>query len=88
MQSPGVRLTGGTMMIAVVAATLILVAERFLYRSAAHAVSSHSDGDYIWGEAVTVWLILNIVLSVPAGMIAQMTRAYATHRAEGQKRIG
>ena len=75
-------------MVAVAAVALVLAHERFLYRCTAQAVSSHADGEYIWGEAVTVWIILNVVLFVPVGMISQMARAYMTHRAEGQKRTG
>jgi len=88
MRTSRVRLTVRTMMIAVAAVALVLAVERFLYRSATRAVSSHAESDYIWGEAVTVWLILNVALLVHVGMISQMARAYMAHHADGQKRIG
>jgi hypothetical protein len=62
--------------------------DRFLYRSAARWASSHADADYIWGEAVTVRLNLNFVLSVLVGMLAQIARAYMKQLSEGRERIG
>ena len=62
MRSSRVRLTVRTMMIAVAAVAVVLAVKRFLYRSAARAVHSVADGDYISGEAVTVWLFFNIAL--------------------------
>ena len=81
-------LTLGRLMIAVVAIASFLALERLLYRSAVRALSSHAEGDYYWGEAMTVWLILNIVLAVPVGMIGQMAQAHMAHRAGDQTRTG
>lgn len=57
-----VRLTVRTMMIAVAAVAVVLAVERFLYRTAASALGSVANGDYSWGDAVTVWLFFNIAL--------------------------
>jgi hypothetical protein len=74
MRSSRVRLTLRTMIVAVAAVAVVLAVERFLYRSAARAVGSGADGDYIWGEAVTVWLFFNIALLFPALIVFVLSR--------------
>jgi hypothetical protein len=46
---------------------LVLAAEPPMYRFAAEVVSS-GDEQYIWGEAVAVWIILNAALSPLIGL--------------------
>jgi hypothetical protein len=62
------------MMIAVGIVAAVLALEPLLFHYAAEEVTS-GDEHYIWGEAVTVWVALNIALSVPIGITAIIVRA-------------
>ena len=63
-----VQFTLRSVMIAIGIIAVVLAMEPFLFHFAAEEVRS-GDPTYIWGEAVTVWVILNIALSVPIGFI-------------------
>jgi hypothetical protein len=76
MRSSRVRLTLRRRMIALVAVAMVLAVERFLYHSAARAVGSGADGDYIWREAVTVWLFFNIALLFAALIVFRIFLAF------------
>jgi hypothetical protein len=89
MRPPRVRFTIRSMMIAVGIVAVGLAGELFLSRPAAREVSSHADGDYLWGEAVTAWIILNVVLvAPPSAMILHLVRTGMKHQAEDPKRVG
>jgi hypothetical protein len=81
MQFPRARFTIGWLMIAVGIVAPVLAVEPVLFHHAAEEVRS-GDADYIWGEAVTVWLILNILLSIPIGVVAAMIRGRMRYGAE------
>jgi dolichyl-phosphate-mannose--protein O-mannosyl transferase len=60
MRLPHMRITVRRMMLAVAFVACVLVVERSLFGFAAEQVTSHDE--YLMGEAVTVWIILNGVL--------------------------
>ncbi len=88
MRRPRVSFTLKSMMIALGTVAMVLAAERLLFQYAARLVSSHSDHDYLWHEAVTVWVVLNIALSLPIGMSAAIVRAAMKDHAEARERVG
>jgi hypothetical protein len=85
---PRVRFTLRSLMIAVGIAALVLALEPFLFHYAVELVKSHDDYDYLWDEAVTVWVILNLALCLPIGMTVAIVRAAMRDPAEAQRRIG
>ena len=86
MHLPRVRFPLQSAMLAVGIVAVVLAVEAFLFHHAVELVDSHDD--YLWDEAVTVWVILNIALSLPTGLLAAIVRAGMQDQAEGQKRIG
>ncbi len=86
MRLPRVRFTLRSMMIAMGIVAVTLATERLLFHYAVSLVRSHNE--YLWHEAATVWVILNITFSLPIGMSAAMVRAAMKDNAESQKRIG
>jgi hypothetical protein len=75
---PGVRFTVRRVMVAVAIVAVALATERFLAHLAVEfVIERHSDGtwEYIEGEAVTVWVVLNALLSIPIGFGAAAIRA-------------
>lgn len=64
-----VRLTIWRLMVAVGVVAPVLAAEPLLFRFAAEVVRS-GDEEYIWGEAVAVWIIVNVALSPLIGLAA------------------
>ena len=83
MRLPCVRFTVRRMMIAVAVVAVILTVESFLFDFAAEEVRS-GDDHYHWGEAMTVWAILNIVLSIPVGLSVAILRAAHLNHAEAK----
>jgi hypothetical protein len=81
-----VRFTLRSLMIAVGIVAMVLAVEPFLFHYAVELVKSHDD--YLWNEAVTVWVILNIALLLPIVWSAAIARAVMRDHAESQKRIG
>jgi hypothetical protein len=86
MRLPRGKFTLKSMMIALGIVAVVLATERLLFDYAVSLVESHND--YLWHEAVTVWVILNIALSLPIGTSAAIVRAAMKDHAEAQKRIG
>ena len=58
-------------MLAVAIVALVLAVEPVLFRQAAKEAVS-DDGAYLRGEAVTLWVTMNIVLAIPFGLWAAM----------------
>ncbi len=88
MRLPRVRFTVRQMMTAVAVAAAVLYLEPFLFHFAAEEVRS-GDPTYIWSEAVTVWVILNVAISIPIGVIAAVGVTVLRGRTEAKKqRIG
>ncbi len=73
-------------MIVVGVVAVILAVEPILFRAAVQLVKSHDD--YLWNEAVTVWVILNIALLLPIVLSAACARAAMRDRAQSQQRNG
>jgi hypothetical protein len=73
------------MMIALGIVAVALATERLLFQYAVSLVSSHNE--YLWHEAVTVWVILNIALSLPIGLLAAIFWVAMKDHAGAQKRI-
>jgi hypothetical protein len=73
-------------MVTVGIVAVLLAAERFLFDCAVELVKSHDE--YLRDEAVTVWAILNIPLSLLVWMTTAFVRAAGRDWAEAQKRIG
>ena len=84
---PRVRFTLRRLMVAVAIVAVILTAESFLFDIATGGVRSDDD-PYPLGEAASVWIILNVVLSIPTWMSVVMIRAALSARAEAKKRLG
>src|SRR5262249_52293878 len=74
MRFPSVRFTIRSLMIAVGILAGVLALEPVLFHCAAEEVRS-GDEHYIWGEAVTVWVVLNVALSLPIGLAAMLVWA-------------
>jgi len=81
-----VRFTLRSVVIAVGIIAGVLAVEPVLFHYAVELVRSHDD--YLWNEAVTVWVILNIALSLPTGMTIAIVRAAMRDHREAQTRIG
>jgi hypothetical protein len=77
---PRVRFTMRRLMIAVAVVAVILTAESFLFDIATDGVRSDDD-PYPLGEAASVWVILNVVLSIPIWMSVAIIRAALSARA-------
>jgi len=73
-------------MIVVVVVAVILAVEAILFQAAVQLVKSHDD--YLWNEAVTVWVILNIALLLPIVLSAACARAAMRDHAQSQQRNG
>jgi hypothetical protein len=84
MSLPRVRFTIRSVMVAVGLVAVVLTVEPFLFRQAVESVKYHNE--YLWGNAVTVWIILNIALSLPIG-ITDAIIAARRDQAEARKRI-
>jgi hypothetical protein len=74
------------MMIALAIVAMAMATERFLFHYAVSLARSH--GDYLWHEAVTVWIILNIALALPIGTSVAIIRAAMKDQADARKSIG
>ncbi len=83
MRLPRVRCTLRSIMIALGILALLLGTERLLFHYAVSLVASHND--YLWNEAVTVWVTLNIALSLPIGLSAAIVRAATKDQAEARR---
>jgi hypothetical protein len=73
-------------MLAVGIAAVVLALERLLFHNVAEAVRS-GDEQYICSEAVTVWVLLNIALSLPIGLIAVLIRVVVNDITGARRRI-
>jgi hypothetical protein len=68
MGPPNMRFTIRSMMVAVGLVAIFLVLEPFFFRQAVELVKSHND--YLLWEAVTAWIVLNILfIGIPAAAI-------------------
>jgi hypothetical protein len=84
MRKPRVRFTVRSIMTALGALAAILAMERPLFQYAVSLVTSHNE--YLWDEAVTVWVILNIALSLPIALSVAIVRAATKDQAEARQR--
>ena len=70
---PRIRYSLRSAMIAVGVFALLLAVEPFLFHQAVELVKSHDE--YLLDEAILAWVILNIALFVPIGIIAGIIAA-------------
>ncbi len=61
-------------MVTVAVVAVILSLEPFLFQYAVDEVRS-GDTHYIWDEAVTVWIILNVAITIAIGAIVTFFHA-------------
>jgi len=85
MRLPRVRFTLRSMMIALGIVAVVLATERLLFHYAVSLVRSHNE--YLWHEAVAVWVVLNIALSLAMEMSGAIVRAALRDHAEARERI-
>jgi hypothetical protein len=76
MRSPGIRFTLRSLMIALGIAAFVLALEPFFFHYAVELVKSHDE--YLWDEAVMVWVILNVLFGTSAAILALFLRAAFT----------
>jgi hypothetical protein len=87
MRLPTIRFKLRSLMSAAVGIAVILAVEAIFFQAAVQMVKSHDD--YLWNEAVTVWVILNIaVILPPAVWAAACARATLRDHAQSEQRSG
>jgi hypothetical protein len=74
------------LMSAVASIAVILAVEAIFFQAAVQMVKSHDE--YLLNEAVTVWVILNIAIILPAVWAAACARAALRDHAQPQQRNG
>jgi hypothetical protein len=67
-------------MLAIAVAGVVLALEPVFFHYAVNLVRS-GESDYIWSEAVTVWLIMNVGLTLLVGGTVRIVREVAEERA-------
>jgi len=81
MPLPKVRFRIRSVMIAVAIVAVVLAVEPVMFHYAAEEVRS-GDPEYILGEAVTVWVMLNIPFALAVGCTVLLLRAALGHGVE------